>query len=73
MAVAAGMIAQLVKLTLIAVHELPAQGVGTAHLDVTADLMLRGAQAVVLLVVIQKAGKHGLHRSCLTHHPPPGL
>jgi hypothetical protein len=48
MTIAAGMKAQLVKLTLIAVHELPAQGVGAAQADVTANGMLRRAQAVVV-------------------------
>jgi hypothetical protein len=42
MAIAAGVIAQLVKLTLIAVHELPAQRFGATQADVAADRMLRG-------------------------------
>ena len=73
MAVAAGVIARLAKIALIAVHELPAQGFGTAQADVAADAVLRRAQTVVLLVTIQKAVEYGLHRSGLTHHPPPGL
>jgi hypothetical protein len=73
MAVAAGMIAQLVKLTLIAVHVLSTQSFGAAQSDVAANGVLRRAEPVVLLVLAHKPGKHGLHRGCLTHHSPPGL
>ena len=52
MTIAAGMKAQLVKLTLIAVHELPAEGFGAAQADVSADFVLRRTQAVVLSVMI---------------------
>ena len=52
MAIAAGVITQLVKLTLIALHELPAEGFGATQANVTADGVLRRTQAVVLLVVV---------------------
>jgi hypothetical protein len=73
MAIATGMIAQLVKLTLIAVHELPAESFSAAQADVAADRMLGRTQAMVLLVVIQETVEHVLHRGTLIHHTPPGL
>jgi hypothetical protein len=73
MTIAAGMKAQLVKLTLIAVHELPAEGFGAAQADVSADFVLRRTQAVVLSVMIQETVEQVLHRGGLIHHTPPGL
>jgi len=56
MAVAAGMISVLGKVALVAVHNLPAQGFGTAYPNAVTDLTLGRAQPVVVLIRWQETG-----------------